>query len=327
MLNETNLSRVDLNLLVLFDVVLRERHVARAADKLNLSASAVSHGLNRLRRLLNDPLFLKTPKGVVPTARAAELAEPIADILLRVGGVLSRAAPFDPSSSARRFIVGAPDGVSAVLVPRLLSELQRLAPGVDIGVRQLLPVPGETSLDRAWRNAFAELEARDMDVAILPCEHVAPRFHKRFLFDEDFVVVMRAGHAFATSLSLDRYCAAKHLVVSLMGDAYGFVDRVLESQGRSRRVALTAPNFMLALSLVADSELIAAVPRRFAVMHASRFGLAVKEAPLALGRFKLNAVVSKAAMMDLGVSWLVQVIGSTGESGTANRKRKASTKR
>src|SRR5919108_4442051 len=102
MLNETDLSRADLNLLVLFDVVLEERHVGRAAERLNLSASAVSHGLRRLRRLLNDPLFLRTPKGVVPTARATELAEPIADILARIRRVMATAPSFDPSTSTRR---------------------------------------------------------------------------------------------------------------------------------------------------------------------------------------------------------------------------------
>src|SRR6185436_14718837 len=112
MLNRIDLSRADLNLLVLFEAVLEERHVGRAAERLNLSSSAVSHGLGRLRRLLNDPLFLKTPKGVVPTARATELAEPIADILARVRSVISTAAPFDPASSSRRFTIGAPDGVS-----------------------------------------------------------------------------------------------------------------------------------------------------------------------------------------------------------------------
>src|SRR5919108_2458436 len=102
MLNEIDLSRTDLNLLVLFEVVLKEQHVGRAARKLNLSPSAVSHGLGRLRRLLNDPLFLRTPKGVVPTARATELAAPIADVLARIRGVMATAAPFDPSTSTRR---------------------------------------------------------------------------------------------------------------------------------------------------------------------------------------------------------------------------------
>lgn len=117
MLNKIDLARADLNLLVVFETVLEERHVGRAAAWLNLSASAVSHGLGRLRQLLNDPLFLRTPKGVVPTARAVELAEPVGDILARVRSVVSTAQPFDPARSTRRFTLGAPDGSSAVILP------------------------------------------------------------------------------------------------------------------------------------------------------------------------------------------------------------------
>src|ERR1700755_3334344 len=106
MLNRIALSRVDLNLLVVFDAVLVERHVARAAGRLNLTPSAVSHALGRLRNLLNDPLFLRTPKGVVPTARALELAAPIADVLARVRSVMATATPFDPSTSTRRVAIG-----------------------------------------------------------------------------------------------------------------------------------------------------------------------------------------------------------------------------
>ena len=139
MLNEIDLSRADLNLLVLFETVLAERHVGHAADKLNLTASAVSHGLGRLRKLLNDPLFLRTPKGVVPTARAIELAEPVADILARIRNVVATAEPFDPATSTRRFLLGAPDGASAVFLMQLLNALNRSAPRVDIGLQQLMP--------------------------------------------------------------------------------------------------------------------------------------------------------------------------------------------
>src|SRR5262245_37294603 len=130
MLNEIDLSRADLNLLVLFETVLAEGHVGRAADKLSLSASAVSHGLGRLRKLLNDPLFLRTPKGVVPTARATALAEPVADILARVRNVVATAEPFDPRRSTRRFVLGAPDGALAVFLPQLLAALNQSAPGI-----------------------------------------------------------------------------------------------------------------------------------------------------------------------------------------------------
>src|SRR3954469_16796368 len=107
MLNQINLSRADLNLLVLFEAVYEERHVGKAAERLSLTASAVSHGLGRLRQLLNDPLFLRTPTGVAPSARASELAAPIADALAQVRSVISTASPFDPATSRRRFIIGA----------------------------------------------------------------------------------------------------------------------------------------------------------------------------------------------------------------------------
>src|SRR5688572_31077936 len=113
MLNKIDLSRADLNLLVLFEAVFAERHVGRAAAALHLTPSAVSHALGRLRHLLNDPLFLRTPKGVVPTARALELGEPVADILARVGRVIASAAPFAAATSSRRFLIGAPEAVMA----------------------------------------------------------------------------------------------------------------------------------------------------------------------------------------------------------------------
>jgi DNA-binding transcriptional LysR family regulator len=308
MLNGIDLSRTDLNLLVLFEVVLEERHVGRAAERMHLTASAVSHGLGRLRKLLNDPLFLRTPKGVIPTARATELAAPIADLLARARTIVATAEPFDPARSRRRFTVGAPDGIAAVLLSPLLAHVSRRAPGVDLAVRQLLPAQGETSPERAWRFVWSELETRALDVAIIPSARILPRFHKRTLYAEDFVIAMRARHPHAAALTLERYCEAQHLVVSLSGDPHGFVDEALARQGRSRRVALTVPNFMFALAVVAETDLITALPRRFAEMHARRFGVVVSEAPLPLGSFQLHAVTPKAALMDRGVAWLVDLM-------------------
>src|SRR5262245_49970371 len=119
MLNAIDLSRTDLNLLVLYETVMQERHVGRAARRMSLSPSAVSHGLARLRALLNDPLFIKTPRGVTPTERALALEAPVAEILARVRGVVETSAPFDPGSSNRAFTIGAPDGTAAVFLPPL----------------------------------------------------------------------------------------------------------------------------------------------------------------------------------------------------------------
>lgn len=303
MLNQIDLSRVDLNLLVLFEAVLATRNVGRAADRLNLSPSAVSHGLGRLRRLLGDPLFLRTPKGVVPTARAVELAEPIAEILARMRQVLASAEPFDPTTSTRRFAISAPDGVSAVFLPALLAALHRDAPGIDIAVRQLLPTQGGVTT-RAWDTAFADLESAAVDVAVGPFDDVPARFLTATLYEEHFVIAMRDGHPFATDPSLSRYCDLAHLVVSLTGDPHGFVDVALAKSGASRRVALTAPNFMMAAALAADSDLVTALPRTFAALVADRFGLVLAEVPVALPRFAISAVVTRSAMADAGVAWM-----------------------
>lgn len=312
MLKKIDLRRIDLNLLHLFWVVLEERHVGRSAERLNLSASAVSHGLGRLRRMLHDPVFLKTPKGVTPTARAQELAEPIRDILTRISAVVSTAAPFDPATSTRRFTIGAPDGVSAVLLPWLLARLRDVAPSVDLSVRQLLPVAGEVALDSAWRFALADLEARVLDLAILPDWSLPVRFHRHVLYEEDFVVAMRQGHPFAERPTLERYCTYGHLVVSHSGDPYGFVDRGLEAQGLARRVALTVPNFMLGLAMLTQSDLVCAVPRRFAKQYASRFDLSFVDLPVQLAPYPLSAVTPSVAMMDDGLAWLFHLIESSG---------------
>jgi DNA-binding transcriptional LysR family regulator len=304
MLNEINVTRIDLNLLALFEVIFAERHVGRAAARLNLTASAVSHGLSRLRRLLNDPLFLRTPKGVVPTARAVALAEPIADVLARARSVIAAAEPFDPARSRRRFIIGAPDGVSPVFLAPLLTRLQRHAPGIDIGLRQLLPPSGGQSVDRAWLPALAELERGAMDIAVAPIDRAPPRFVTRLLFEGDFVVVMRKRHPFAARPTLQRFCEARHLVVSMTADPQGFLDDDLARLGVSRRVVLTVPDFGAGLAAVAETDLIAAMPRRFVAMHAARFGLVAREVPLRPRKFAIRAAAPKVALMDAGLAWL-----------------------
>jgi DNA-binding transcriptional LysR family regulator len=298
-LQAIDLTQVDLNLLVLFEVLVRERHVGRAARQLHLSPSAVSHGLARLRRVLHDPLFLKHPKGVVPTERANELAAPIADILERIRGVVAKAEGFDPQRSTRRFTVGAPDAVFAVVLPPLLAALAKRGPLVDLSVRPILP-----------QSALAELDARQADVVMQPVSDVPPRFQAVRLYDEEFAIALRAGHPLGSKLTLDRYCAAQHVVVSMTGDPYGNVDARLEKLGRARRVAATVPNFLFAFAVVAETDLLAAVPRA-AANHARRFGVVLVEppAPLApLTRSLIQVVATRAALADPGVAWLFGVL-------------------
>jgi DNA-binding transcriptional LysR family regulator len=308
MLNEIDLSRTDLNLLVLFEVLWQECHAGRAAERLSLSPSAVSHGLRRLRRLLNDPVFVRTPKGMAPTDRARELSGAIVDALARVRSVVALAEPFDAARSTRQFTIGAPDGISAVLLPPLLQITFAQAPGINLGIRQLLPGQGDVSPESIWRTAITNLDSRAIDVAILPSNEIPARFESRLLYQEDFVLVVRDGHPSADSIDLDRYCEMQHLVVSFGGDPHGVVDDLLMTVGRSRRVALTVPNFMFALSIVAETNMVSAVPRAFAAMYGQRYGIVSREPPLELGVYSLNMVVPRASMIDAGIDWLCQAI-------------------
>lgn len=207
-----------------------------------------------------------------------------------------------------------------MFLPPLLDALRRRAPGIDVSLRQLLPSPGETGADRVWRGAFAGLDAREMDIAVLPSDAIPARFVQRRLYEEDFVVAMRAGHPFAEDPSLDRYCAQSHLVVSHSGDPQGFVDASLAERGLTRRIALTAPNFMFALAIVADTDLVAAVPRRFADLYGPRFGVVSCEAPTPLPRFLLNAVAPAPAMRDAGLAFIFDLL-ATAENADAARPR------
>jgi DNA-binding transcriptional LysR family regulator len=299
MLKAAHLSRIDLNLLVLFEAVLEEKHVARAAARLNVSPSAVSHGLRRLRTMLHDPLFLRQPKGVVPTERALELAEPVSDILERARAVLESVAPFDARHSKRRFVIGAPDGASAVLLPELLEQLRAEAPGIDLGIRNLV---GQ------FETALTALDERSLDVALLPLVDLPARFVSHKLYDEDFVVVRRAERGAARHLSLSAYCALPHLVVSVSGDASGPIDRELAKRGKSRRVMLTVSNFFHALSIVADSDLVAALPRHFVARHGARYRVVSSEPPFPFLSAPLKAVAPAVATRDAGLAWLLEAI-------------------
>ena len=268
----------------------------------------MSHALGRLRALLGDPLFLRTPKGVVPTERAERLAPQIADILARIRGVVASAEPFDPARSMRRFCVGAPDAVSAVRLPPLLQHLDREAPGVDLSIRQLLPRRGATELTDAWAGALVDLEARLCDVIVLPLDEVPKRFAVRALYKEDFVVAARAEHLFLKSPSLERFLKTRHLLVSETGEAAGIVDAALEKRGLSRRIGVTVPSFALALALLADNDLLCTLPRRLVARNGARLGIAAAEVPLELPRYTLSAVAPSGAVADAGLVWLFDTL-------------------
>jgi DNA-binding transcriptional LysR family regulator len=311
MLNEIDLSRTDLNLLVLFETVLDKGNVGLAAAALNLSPSAVSHGLGRLRRLLNDPLFLRTPRGVTPTERALEIAPRIAEILQGVRAVLSAAEPFDPASSTRRFRIGTPDSALAVHGPLLVHEMQRAAPGVTVSLLHVLPNFRVSPGDSAFAHVLAQLDDRSLDLAVIPQLADAPlpaRFLASPLGGDRLVAVCRPDHPFARAPSLETYCAARHVFMSLTGDMSGVIDTVLAQLGQQRVVVASVPNAMLALLMAASTDLVAGVPSSLAEGQAARFGLVATPMPFDLKVTPLIAVVTRAAHADAGIAWLQDLV-------------------
>jgi DNA-binding transcriptional LysR family regulator len=308
MLEPAQLLRIDFSLLVLFSTVLEEGHVARAAQRLNLTPSAVSHGLRRLRHLLHDPLFLKTPTGVKPTDRARGLAAPVAEVLMRVEGIVSAAGRFDPKKAQRSFTIGAPDALAAVFLGPLVARLTREAPGIDIRLLQLMPQHHGRPTSQVWQTTLSELDAQRLDLVVLPIGPLPPRFSEYLLFEEDFVVTMRKAHPLTRRLGFEAYLAANHMLVSAIGDPLGVVDARLAEKGLSRRVLLTVPNFMMALVQLSESDLIATLPRHLVKRHAARFKLVMHPVPFPWKPDPVRLVASQAAMADAGIAWLFETM-------------------
>jgi len=263
---------LDLNLLKALDALLDERSVTRAAQRLALTQPAVSGMLTRLRECFGDPLFVRTQRGIVPTPRALALAAPLKQVLEGVEGLLQPAA-FDPATAALTLnIVSTDYALQAVVVP-LLAALRQAAPGMRVAV---LPVQN--------RPLHAELERGDVDLALISPEHTPPDLHVRRLFDERYVCVMREGHPDAAApLSLDRFCALDHVLVSYNGGSFcGVTDEALAVLGRQRRVTVSVTSFCVLPKILRDSDLIAVVPRRLALCHKE---LVMREAPLEIPGF------------------------------------------
>ena len=254
---------------------------------------------------MQDPLFLRHPKGVVPTDRARQLAGPVAEVLERARQVMSQAEAFDPAKSSRRFIIGAPDGASAVLLPPLLARLRREAPGIDLGVRNLVG---------RFEESLTLLDGKSIDVALMPLKDVPARFVTRVLYDEDFVLVTRKGNPLAKKVTLERYAAAPHLLVSVSGDPQGAVDLLLAKRKLTRRVVLTVSNFMQALAMVAESDLVVALPRHFVAKHASRYPVVGFEPPMPLMSSPILALAPQVATRDGGLLWLLDALETSGKA-------------
>lgn len=303
-MNSVHITNIDLNLLTVFDAVMREGSATRAARRLGLTQPAVSHALGRLRLLLGDALFVRTPKGMTPTPLAEEMAAPVGRMLEQVERLLSRERTFEPAKSVRRFVVGLPDYATLVLLPRIMALLAAEAPGASLIARNVGHATGLRILDEGE----VELIAGNFPP---PPPHVLGER----LFMEDFVCAARAGHpAMTGKLTRRRYLAADHLQVSTMGNPRGIVDDVIEQSGARRRVTVTVGSFLAAPLLLENTNLIATEPRRLFSPFRGRLPLALASPPFALPAFEVAQLWHARHDGDAGHAWLRNVVRRAAEA-------------
>lgn len=263
-----NLRLLDLNLLVVFDALMRERHVTRAAHAIGLSQPAFSNALSRLRERLEDELFIRTPDGMKPTPWALELSGPISSALTEIENALD-GATFDPATSKRAFTIATPDYATISLFPQLLARLKKEAP--DVTLQAVTP-----SLH------FGEyLDTQQADIALLNWPDPPDRYVSEPLFAEDWVCIMRHDHPMAEKKpAIDRYASAEHLLVSPMGERRNWIDSALAERGRTRHVAYAMPTYGPAPFILESTDLVLTCPASVGHIYKNMTGVKVSKCPV-----------------------------------------------
>jgi len=288
------LAGIDLNLIVALDALLDERHVTRAAQRLGVTQSAASHALARLRALLRDPVLVRGTGGaMLPTALALRLAPQIRKVLDELAGVL-RGEAFDPATAKRTFRLGGSDYSELVLLPRLSARLAKLAPGIDLWVH--------TYDDRG----DDELVSGRLDAVLAPTRPIArpSGMFQKVVFEESFTCVMRAKHPLAKSkLTLARYCETPHLMVAPGGTPGSLVDEALAAVGRTRRVAMAVPHFLVVPYVIEGSDMIATLATRIAKLFASTLDLVMMPPPVDIPSFEMALTWHERNHHDAAQRW------------------------
>jgi len=316
------LARLDLNLLVAFEALAREQNVTRAAQRLGVTQSAMSHALRRLRELLDDPVLVRGSGGMVLTARAEALVVPLRGGLVSIDRALAGGVAFDPLTARRTFRLSSPDLFDVLAIPLLLERLRTAAPGVDVVV---------AVLDE--RRRAASLETGEVDLVVSPQvdetkgaagELDGAGFLRRVLVRDGFSCFLRGDHpalgtkrgraaakgkkAAPPALSVEAYAGLSHAIVSPRGEGPSFVDGLLAKQGLSRRVALRVPHFFSALAIVEKSDLVLTAPSALVRLLSPSSPVVAIAPPLRLPRHALHMIWHERFSNDPGHAWLRQVL-------------------
>jgi DNA-binding transcriptional LysR family regulator len=269
--------RLDLNLLVALEALLAERNVTRAASRLHISQPALSAQLARLRRIFDDQLLLPAQRGMVPTARALELQEPLRRALEEVRRVTVTGGAFDPAGASLTLTIAASDYVQVAVLLDFTLRLRGAAPNIRIGIR---------ALDGAAIGG--QMERAEVDLALMTAETAPQHLRRRLLFEESYKTIARRNHSrIRRTLTLKALTGEEHVVVSPRGGSFSTaIDVALSAVGATRRVALSAASFLFVPEIVARSDLIAFVPSR--LVHNRSERLAVFEPPIKVPGFAIS---------------------------------------
>jgi DNA-binding transcriptional LysR family regulator len=320
-MNETNFRTLDLNLLRVFDEVMAERNLTRAAHNLAMTQPAVSNALKRLRESLGDELVKRSGYGVEATPAALALWPTVRDALAQLRESLAPGG-FDPATAGNAFVLAMADATAAKLVPGLVEVLEKEAPGVNLRI-----VPLTT------RDPRALLESGSADLAIghfpgviaeltaIHLRETSPRFLHQRLYDGEYVVVMRRDHPLAQQpLTLDAYCAARHLLVSFSGRPYGFVDEALTALSRQRRIVLTVNQFFTAGRVVATTDLLTVLPRHFVEVTGIEPALTLRELPLAVPAVHVDSLWHRQSAHSSAHRWLRAAVERAARPGSVQHR-------
>jgi DNA-binding transcriptional LysR family regulator len=287
-------KRPDLQQVVVLHALLESRSVTGAAARLGVTQSAVSHALKRLRTRLRDPLLVRTREGTVLTPRAEALLAPLTSGLEAIEGALDRVEPFDPHAK-HAFTLVATDLLGIVLLPLLVERIAAEAPGVDLRVRSLV------------KGADRGLDSNDVDLVLTGVPTEGAGLVRQRLFEDRFACVVRRGHPAAESMTLERFCASPHVLISPL-EGRGAVDKALAERGLSRRVAVRVPHFAVAPYLVARSDAILTTPTRHARIVAGPLGLCVVSPPIALPPTRWWQLWHERRRHDPAHAWLRRLV-------------------
>jgi LysR family transcriptional activator of mexEF-oprN operon len=294
-INERDFRHLDLNLLLVFHALREERSVTRAAQRLYLGQPALSGALRRLRAAFGDELFVRTPQGMQPTARALELGRAIDPLLAGLQAAMQRVPAFDPATARRVFRIGLSDALEVALLPRLVRLLAERAPGVQLLVR---------SADRG--NAAALLDEGLVELVVGVFDAAPAWRRQRALFDWTFVCVFNPMLVAVRGrrLTMKQYLAHPHLLTSFAGELRGIVDDELARLGHERRVVLSSRHFATSPLVVRETAALTTVPTFVAQAWRDALGLAVARLPFEMPTWQVSTMWNAAADSDPGLRWL-----------------------